>query len=90
MREALRELVQAWLIKARHDLEAANRLKEDPDSLLDAAIYHCQQSGEKAVKGSLVYHDIPSTLPSFYPSIRFSRPAFCFDRQHRLESRCWS
>jgi HEPN domain-containing protein len=28
------------------------------DQLLDSAIYHCQQCGEKAVKGFLVHHGV--------------------------------
>jgi HEPN domain-containing protein len=56
MDDAMRELVQAWLIKARHDLAAARKLAADPDPYLDTAVYHCQQTAEKAVKGFLVFH----------------------------------
>lgn len=59
MDEAKRELVQSWLIKAQHDLAAARKLSSDPDPYLDIAIYHCQQTAEKAVKGFLVFHDQP-------------------------------
>ena len=58
MDEAKREFVHAWLFKAQHDLAPAQRLAEGEDPLLDTAIYHCQQSAEKAVKGFLVYHDV--------------------------------
>lgn len=58
MDEAKRQLVQTWLLKADHDLRSAQRLAEGDDPLLDTAIYHCQQSAEKAVKGFLVYHDV--------------------------------
>jgi HEPN domain-containing protein len=57
MDDAKRELVQGWLIKARHDLAAARKLAADPDPYWDTAIYHCQQAAEKAVKGFLVFHD---------------------------------
>ena len=49
-----RKLVQAWLRKAAHDLAAAKKLSGDGDPL-DAAIYHCQQAAEKAVKAYLSY-----------------------------------
>ena len=51
------ELVKNWLIKAQHDLLAAKTLSGDSDLYSDIAIYHCQQSGEKAIKGFLVLHD---------------------------------
>lgn len=60
MDEAKQELVRNWLTKALHDLGAARRIAADavePDAFLDAAIYHCQQAAEKAVKGFLVFHD---------------------------------
>ncbi|TYQ24490.1 HEPN domain-containing protein [Pseudanabaena sp. UWO311] len=51
------ELVQNWLIKAQHDLLAAKKLSIEPEIYGDIAIYHCQQSAEKAVKGFLILHD---------------------------------
>ena len=57
MDEAQLRLVQGWLIKAQHDLATARKLAEDPDPLLDTAIFHCQQAAEKAVKGFLAFHD---------------------------------
>jgi len=57
MDEAKRELVQTWLTKADQDLAAAEILAAAPRNLLGAAIYHCQQAAEKALKGFLVYHD---------------------------------
>ncbi|MBM4049696.1 MAG: HEPN domain-containing protein, partial [Planctomycetes bacterium] len=57
MDETKRTLVQSWLIKAQHDLATARKVATDPDPYLDTAIYHCQQAGEKAVKGLLVFHD---------------------------------
>jgi HEPN domain-containing protein len=57
MDEAKRQLVQAWLIKARNDLETAQQIAAIPEGHLDAAVYHCQQAAEKAVKGFLAFHD---------------------------------
>ncbi len=54
MNEEKRRLVQAWIAKARRDLLGAQQLSSN---LPDLAIYHCQQSAEKAVKAVLVLHD---------------------------------
>jgi HEPN domain-containing protein len=51
------ELVRNWFIKAQHDLLAAKKLSSDADIYPDIAIYHCQQCGEKSLKGFLVLHD---------------------------------
>ena len=55
--DAKRSLVRNWLKKARRDLLSARRLARGKDPYFDTAIYHCQQTAEKAVKGWLVYHD---------------------------------
>jgi len=55
--DAKRSLVHNWLMKSRRDLLSAKRLARGAEPYLDTAIYHCQQSVEKAVKGWLVYHD---------------------------------
>jgi HEPN domain-containing protein len=57
MDDAKKELVQAWLSKARRDLDSAKRLASGSKPFLDTAIYHCQQAAEKALKGWLAYHD---------------------------------
>lgn len=57
MDDAKRELVRAWLIKSRNDLDTARQIGALPDGHLDAAIYHCQQAAEKAVKGFLSFCD---------------------------------
>jgi HEPN domain-containing protein len=57
MDEAKQQLVRAWLLKARNDLETARQIGGFPGGHLDAAIYHCQQVVEKAVKGFLALHD---------------------------------
>ena len=50
MDEPKKELVRAWIDKARSDLGSAQRLATEPDPFLDTAIYHCQQAAEKAFK----------------------------------------
>ena len=57
MDDAKRELVRAWLIKARNDLTTAREIGALPEGPLDTAIYHCQQATEKAVKGFLAFKD---------------------------------
>ena len=47
---------KAWLTKARNDLETARLISASPAGHLDAAIYHCQQAAEKAVKGFLLFN----------------------------------
>ncbi len=53
------ELVRDWLRRAGRDLAAARALAALSDPLLDAAIYHCQQAAEKALKGWLQLQDDP-------------------------------
>jgi HEPN domain-containing protein len=38
--------------------EAAERLLKAP-ALFGAAVFHCQQAAEKALKGFLAWHDTP-------------------------------
>lgn len=57
MADAKRELIRAWLTKSRNDLDTARQIGALPDGHLDAAIYHCQQAAEKALKGVLAFHD---------------------------------
>ena len=45
-------------MKARRDLLSAKKLARGRDVYLDTAIYHCQQTTEKVIKGWLVFHDI--------------------------------
>ena len=40
---------EAWLIKAENDLESAKKLMAGDNAILDTAIYHAQQSAEKAL-----------------------------------------
>jgi HEPN domain-containing protein len=53
------EEIRAWLVKAVRDLEAARLLLGAEVPLLDIAVYHCQQSMEKALKGFLTAKDSP-------------------------------
>jgi HEPN domain-containing protein len=48
-----------WFYVASTDLMAARRLSADDMylKLLDIACFHCQQAGEKALKGFLMYKD---------------------------------
>lgn len=55
--DAKQSLVHNWIMKARRDLLSAKRLARGSEPYLDTAIYHCQQSVEKAVKGWLIYND---------------------------------
>jgi HEPN domain-containing protein len=55
------EEIRAWLVKAARDLEAARRLIETEEPLLDIVVYHCQQSMEKALKGFLTFKESPFT-----------------------------
>ena len=57
------ETTQRWLSKAGHDLLAARRCAAEDDVTLDVAVYHCQQAGEKALKGFLHFHkrEFPKT-----------------------------
>ncbi len=57
MDEAKVHEIRAWLTKALHDLQAAERLLIGPDPLCDAAAFHCQQAAEKALKAYLTWRD---------------------------------
>lgn len=56
--DAKRTLTRKWVMKARRDLLSPKKLARGKESYLDTAIYHCQQTAEKVVKGWLVYHDL--------------------------------
>lgn len=63
MAEAKGEIVRQWLTRAERDLGSAERLATGPTPYLDTASYHCQQAGEKAVKGFLAFalHELEKT-----------------------------
>jgi len=58
MDESTRELVRDWT-RASHDLRSSRALASLDDPLLDTAIYHCQQTAEKAIKAWLQSKDDP-------------------------------
>lgn len=51
--DAKLSLARKWVIKARRDLLSAKKLVRGKDPYFDTAIYHCQQSAEKVIKGWL-------------------------------------
>ncbi len=51
-------LLRSWLTKAASDLRGARILGSADDPPLDTAIYHCQQTAEKAVKAFLVSKEL--------------------------------
>jgi HEPN domain-containing protein len=52
----LTEETRAWLTKAANDLRAAEALLNTSPPLFDQAVFHCQQSAEKALKGFLTWN----------------------------------
>ena len=59
MDEATRQAVNAWLAKARRDIDSARRLLVGAPPYRDTAVYHCQQAAEKAIKALLSAKGIP-------------------------------
>jgi HEPN domain-containing protein len=57
--EARRGDTRAWLAKARTDLRSAEHALAASPPLLEDVLFHCQQTIEKAMKGLLVWHDVP-------------------------------
>lgn len=55
MADNLTRLTRDWLTKAAHDLLNARIVSANPDGPLDTAIYPCQQTAEKALKGWLTW-----------------------------------
>ena len=58
MAEAFEVEAKAWMEKAWRDLEMAQRAVAGTPPFYDMAVYHCQQSGEKAVKAFLVFRGL--------------------------------
>jgi HEPN domain-containing protein len=50
---------RAWLDRARADLDAADILIAAPRPRPDIALFHCQQTVEKAWKAFLCWHGVP-------------------------------
>jgi len=59
MNDETRAEATAWLSKAGGDLRAAEILSAPENDQGAAAVYHCQQAAEKAVKALLVYRETP-------------------------------
>jgi len=51
--------IRQWLVRADHDLRSARLLFIADPPLLDTAVYHCQQTAEKAFKAYLTFRDTP-------------------------------
>ena len=58
MAEAFEAEAKAWMEKAWRDLEMAQRAVAGTPPFYDMAVYHCQQSGEKAVKAFLIFRGL--------------------------------
>jgi len=58
MKKSKRDLVQAWLDKARKDIAMAKMAVERGDEFADMASFHAQQAAEKALKAYLVWLDV--------------------------------
>ncbi len=58
MDDTRKALVRSWLTKAASDLRGARILGAADEPPLDTAIYHCQQTAEKAVKAFLVSKEL--------------------------------
>jgi HEPN domain-containing protein len=61
MNEESIESVRDWLVISARDLAAALRLRDDGEPFWAIALYLCQQSAEKAIKGYLIHSGQPLT-----------------------------
>jgi HEPN domain-containing protein len=53
------ELAREWLVRAEHDLRAAQYLLTMPEAYPETIGFHAQQCAEKALKGFLTFHRVP-------------------------------
>lgn len=51
--------VRSWPAKAQSDLRSARALAALSEPATDTAVYHCQQTAEKALKAYLAFRDQP-------------------------------
>jgi len=58
MDDPRKALLRSWLTKAASDLRGTRILGSADDAPLDTAIFHCQQTAEKAVKAFLVSKEL--------------------------------
>jgi HEPN domain-containing protein len=56
----MKKLARNWLSFARLDLEAADKLRRDPE-MTGIAAFHCQQCAEKSLKAIIAQNDL--TVP---------------------------
>ncbi len=59
LNDAKTEDTRAWHRKALGDLAKARHAMIANEPFLDDAVYHCQQSIEKAMKAYLTWYDVP-------------------------------
>ena len=59
--DEVRTIALEWMAKAKRDLEAAQRMIDCAEPLLDTGTYHCQQAAEKALKGWLTFRSVSVT-----------------------------
>ncbi len=57
MEDEKREEVEHWLIKAEHDIRAANAVLKETPPITDVACFLAQQCVEKSFKGYLAFSD---------------------------------
>lgn len=57
MSSGLKDFVDAWMLKAEHDIISAQRSIEIEPMILDIACFHCQQAIEKSLKAFLCYKE---------------------------------
>ena len=69
MRPELRDEVRGWVVKTENDLRAAERLLGGDEPILDAAVCHCQQAAEKALKAFLALHESPFAKTHSLPAL---------------------
>ena len=50
--DEVRTIALEWMAKAKRDLEAAQRMIDCADPLLDTGTYHCQQAAELALRSA--------------------------------------
>lgn len=51
-------MTQMWFAKAEDDLRVARALLNFESKHFEAAVFHCQQTAEKAIKGYLTHHKV--------------------------------
>jgi HEPN domain-containing protein len=61
--DEVRTIALEWMAKAKRDLEAAQRMIDCADPLLDTGTYHCQQAAELALRAAeKIVHSISEKI----------------------------